>query len=231
MKKNLLKTTIVAAIMMMMGTAKAQLTYFARGGMNVSNMTVLDPDGSKVDGISSRIGYQIGGGVDFALNDNMGVELSAMYALRGATYSMNDVDATTGIGVKLDSKIALHYIEIPINFRYSLEMGEGKLNILAGPKLGFGMTGNWTGTSTVTFMGQTESSNIDEKMTFGSADTSDFKTLSLSAGISVGYEISNFHFLASYHYGLTNDANKPENKESTIQSMIGLSVGYRFGDN
>jgi len=231
MKKNLLKTTIVAGILMMVGTANAQLTYFARGGMNLSNMIVLDETGAEQKGLSNRTGFQIGGGVDYALNDNMGIELSAMYALRGATFNYDETDATLGMQIKFDSKIALHYLEIPINFRYSVEAGSGKLNILAGPKLGFGMSGKWTGTSSTTFLGQTTTGTIDEDMTFGSNDTNDFKTLDFSVGLGVGYEISKFHFMASYHYGLMNIATNPVDKESNKQNMLSFSVGYRFNED
>ncbi len=231
MKKQLLKTTMIAVITVVIGTAKAQLSYFGRAGMNLSSVTVLDEQGAEEKGFSNRIGFQIGGGVDYSLNDNMGVEISALYAQRGTTYAISETDAGTGMVIDFDTKMTFHYIDIPINFRYSVEMGDGKLNILAGPKFGLGLSGKWTGTSKVSFLGQNMTSNIDEDLSFGSSDTNDLKTLDLGVGLGVGYEISNFHFVASYHYGFTNHDNSATGKESMKQNMISFTVGYRFGDN
>ena len=80
----------------------------------------------------------------------------------------------------------------------------------------------------MSFLGQNLSSDINEDLTFGSSDTDNLKRLDLAVGIGVGYEISNFHFVASYHYGFTNHENAPTGKESMKQNMIAFTVGYRF---
>ena len=231
MNKKILKITILAAFTMLIGNSSAQFTYFARGGMNFSSMVVIDPDGVSEKGLTNLAGFQIGGGVDYALNDNMGIELSALYAQRGSNYNSTSTDGTLGIESILTSKISLNYIDIPLNFRYSTEVGPGKLNILVGPKFGIGLSGNWKGDVKSSFMGQTNSVAIDEKMTFGSNDTNQFKTLDMGIGFGLGYEIEKFHFQATYTYGLTNHVNNPEKSEKVTQNMIAITVGYRFNDN
>ena len=231
MNKNILKITMLAAFTMFIGKSSAQLTYFVRGGMNLSSMVSMDPDGKTDDDLTSRVGFQIGGGIDYALNDNMGIELSALYAQRGTTFNVSSADAALGIQTNLTSKINLNYIDIPLNFRFSTEVGPGKLNILVGPKFGIGLSGNWKGDIKSTFMGQTNSSTLNEKMTFGSHDTCEFKTLDIGIGFGLGYEIEKFHFQATYTYGLTNHVNNPVKSEKVSQNMIAISVGYRFNDN
>ena len=79
-------------------------------------------------------------------------------------------------------------------------------------------------------MGQSNSKAIDEKLTFGSNDTCDFKTLDMGVGFGLGYEIEKFHIQASYTYGFTNHIPNPERSEKGTQNMIAISVGYRFND-
>jgi len=229
MKKTLLKTTMVAAFTMLMGTASAQLTYFAKAGLNLNNLVISDADGKDPGWFKTGYGMQIGGGVYYELNDNMGIEAGLGYSQRGASTDLSE--SIAGIGtMKITGSMLLHYIDIPLSFKYGIEVGDGKLNIGIGPKLGLGLSGNWKTTATTDFMGQTQTTESDQKMYFGSDDTSNFKFIDLSLGTSVSYEISNFEFGASYHYGLTNHENNPTNQESTKQSMLTIFLAYRFND-
>lgn len=148
---------------------------------------------------------------------------------RGYTYNFTKTNSQ-GIEINLTSKYNLNYIDIPLNFRFSTEVGPGKLNVLVGPKFGIGLSGNWKGVVKSSFMGQTFSENIDQKVTFGSNDTCT-KTLDIGVGFGLGYEIEKFHFQAMYTLGLTNNVNNPTKSEKTTQNMIAFSVGYRFNDN
>jgi len=229
MNKKNLKITILAAFTMLIGKSSAQLTYFARGGMNLSSLVAIDPDGKSDENYSSLVGYQIGGGIDFAINDNMGIELSVLYAQRGSNYNRSEI--SQGVEMSYTAKLTMNYIDIPLNFRFSPEVGAGKLNILVGPKFGIGLSGNINSVMKYSFMGQTDSKSFDEKLTFGSHDTCDFKTLDMGVGFGLGYEIEKFHFQATYTYGLTNHINNPKNSAKGTQNMIAFSVGYRFNDN
>jgi len=230
MNKKILKITILAAFTMLIGKSSAQLTYFARGGMNLSSIVSIDADGVAEKNLSTRVGFQIGGGVDFTLNKNFGVEFSALYAQRGANFNFTS-SLGPGFDVSMTEKITMNYIDIPLNFRFSTKVGPGKLNILVGPKFGIGMSGSVKGEMKSSVMGQSNTTAIDEKLAFGSNDTSDFKTLDIGLGFGLGYEIEKFHIQASYTYGLTNHVPNPERSEKGTQNMITISVGYRFNDN
>lgn len=229
MNKKILKITILAAFMMLIGNSSAQLTYFARGGMNISSIVSVDADGVTEKNLTSRVGFQIGGGIDYALNDKLGIELSLLYAQRGANFNFTSSFAP-GFDVSITEKITMNYIDIPLNLRFSTKVGPGKLNILVGPKFGIGLSGNISGEMKSSAMGQSDSKAIDEKLTFGSNDTCDFKTLDMGFGFGLGYDIEKFHIQASYTYGLTNHIPNPERSEKGTQNMIAISVGYRFND-
>lgn len=226
MKRKLLKFTLVAGVVVMTQVASAQ-TFFARGGMNVSSIAYTKGDGTIDNSFSSKVGFQIGGGADLSLGDNIGVEAALLFTLRGSNFSMKETDP---ISIESTGAMSLNYIDIPINFRYSAEIGDGKLNIYAGPKLGIGLSGKFKGETKMTYLGNTGTTAYDNEVSFGSSDTNDFKRLDISMGIAAGYEIEKFHFLASYHYGLTNHIHNPVDKESVLQNMFTISVGYRFNE-
>jgi hypothetical protein len=227
MKKNLLKSTLVAAIMLIMGSANAQMTFFGRTGLNLNDLVLLDGEGKTVEIYKTGIGIQLGGGVDFEINDQMGVEVGLGYSQRGA--SVDNTIETPGLTATTTGSMTLHYIDLPVSFRYSSNMGSGRLNFGFGPKIGLGLSGTEKYTTKVTSMGVTQESTAEESVSFGDGKTSSFKTIDLSIGTSVSFEISNIHFGVQYYYGMTNHLGEPTDKESVSQNMASIIVGYRFG--
>jgi len=228
MKKNFLKTSLVAAFIMVMGSASAQISFFGRAGLNLNDLVLTDGDGKTVDLYKTGIGMQIGGGMNYSINDKMGVEVGLGYSQRGASFE-NSMDVG-GITATTTGSMTLHYLDLPVSFVFSSEAGSGKLNVGVGPKFGIGLSGKNKSTTKVTNMGTTQESTLEDDLTFGSGDNNDFKTLDLSFGTSVSYEISNFHFGVQYYYGLTNHITNPTSKESVSQNMSSIIVGYKFGN-
>ncbi len=227
MKKQLLKTTMIASILLMMGSANAQMTFFGRTGLNLNDLVLLDGEGKAVEIYKTGVGIQLGGGVDFEINDQMGVEVGLGYSQRGA--SVENTIETGGLTATTTGSMTLHYIDLPVSFRYSSDLGSGRLSFGFGPKIGLGLSGTEKYTSKVTSMGVTQESSAEADVTFGDGKTSDFKTMDLSIGTSVSYEISNIHFGVQYYYGMTNHLGEPTDKESVSQNMSSIIIGYRFG--
>lgn len=228
MKKNLLKTAMLASVFTIMGAANAQMSFFGRVGLNLNDLVLLDGDGKAVEFYKTGVGMQIGGGVDYEINDNMGIEAGLAYSQRGA--SIDNTMDLGGITATTTGSMTLHYIDIPVSFRYSSAAGSGILNVGIGPKIGLGLSGKNKYTTKVNSMGQTQEQTGEDDITFGDGVNSDFKTLDLSFGTSIGYEISNIHFGVQYYYGLTNHIGNPTSKESVTQNMATVFVGYTFGN-
>lgn len=228
MKKLLLKTTVLASIFTMISAANAQMSFFGRVGLNLNDLVLLDGDGKSVEFYKTGVGMQIGGGIDYAINEQMGIEAGLGYSQRGA--SIDNTMDLGGITATTTGSMTLHYIDIPVSFRYSSAAGNGKLNVGIGPKIGLGLSGKNKYTTKVNSMGQTQEQSGEDELTFGDGTSSDFKTLDLSFGTSIGYEISNIHFGVQYYYGLTNHIGDPTSKESIAQNMATVFVGYRFGN-
>jgi hypothetical protein len=229
MKKNLLKTSMVAAFILMMGTASAQISFFGRAGLNLNDLVLIDGDGKTVDLYKTGIGMQIGGGMNYSINDKMGVEVGLGYSQRGASLE-NSRDYAPGITETTTGAMTLHYLDLPVSFVFSSEVGSGKLNFGVGPKFGIGLVGKNKFVTKVTNMGTTQETTTEVDLTFGSGDNDDFKALDLGFGTTVSYEISNFHFGVQYYYGLTNHVTNSMWLESMTQNMSSIIVGYKFGN-
>lgn len=122
MRKTLTAILLVAAIAVAMPTS-AQVRFGLQGGLNLTNASLKDIEGS----IKSRTGFFIGPMVKFTLPVvGLGVDAAALYDQREA--KSQDGSAT----LKSQS------IQIPINLRYAFGLGSlAEVFLFAGPQFGF----------------------------------------------------------------------------------------------
>lgn len=120
MKKTL--TLILVAVAMMVAIpASAQVQFGLKGGLNVTSMSFSE----KVLNKENRAGFFIGPTAKFTLPIvGLGVDASALYDQREA-----EVEG---------DKIKQQAINIPVNLRYGVGLGEtANLFFFAGPQFGF----------------------------------------------------------------------------------------------
>ena len=121
--KKIFTLILVAVATMVAVPASAQVQFGLKGGLNVTNMSLND-DILKTE---NRAGFFIGPTVKFTLPIvGLGVDASALYDQREA-----EVKGT-------DEKIKQQAINIPVNLRYGVGLGEtASLYFFAGPQFGF----------------------------------------------------------------------------------------------
>jgi hypothetical protein len=99
--------------------SKAQITYGAKAGLNVSNVGGEDTDGNK-----AKLGFHVGGFVGVPVAENFSINPELVFSLQGAKYEN-------------DSKVNMSYLNIPVMARYTTKSGFfGE----TGPQLGFLMS-------------------------------------------------------------------------------------------
>src|SRR5574344_497483 len=128
MKKFLGILILVATFMT---PASAQITFGVKGGVNVTNMSFS----KDVFNASNRAGFYIGPSVKFTLPIvGLGIDASAQYDQREAKVE--------------DQAITAKSINIPINVRYTIGLGDlAGIYFAAGPQFGFNVGGknfSWT---------------------------------------------------------------------------------------
>ncbi len=153
-------------------------------------------------GVNLGVNAEIPVGVDFYLQPGL------LFTGKGAKYDFQNTKA----------KQSLSYVEIPVNFLYKPELGEGRVLLGFGPYAAFAVGG------------KIKYGNTDVDIDFGN-EVGKTKAFDAGANLLAGYEFSNnFSFQLNAGLGLVNMYNRPSNDSKTTvkNTGFGISAGYRF---
>ena len=127
--KKMMKMAVLAAALTLSANASAQTKLGLKGGINTSEVSVND-DVWKTD---NRLGFFIGPTVKFTLPIvGLGMDISALYEKRESKMKSEDG--------KLGSVVSREQLAIPINARYSFDLGEtANIFLFAGPQVAFNL--------------------------------------------------------------------------------------------
>lgn len=190
-----------------------------RGGLNLSNLSEKDNDNRYDESNKNKIGFHIGGTVDFPISDIFSVETGLILTTKGMKYeeSIGNMFATYDV----KSKMTLYYLDIPITAKFAFDLGGSKLFVLAGPYIGVGLFGN--AKSEVTINGRTESSNDAVEWGSDGLNRLDYG-LTLGAGVQFNALLVGLY----YNYGLANISSYSDNGYRANNRVLNISLGYRF---
>ncbi len=184
--------------------AQSATTFGIRAGVNFQNLNGKDFNDDKLEnklktGFHAGVNAEIPVGIDF-------------YLQPGLLFSTKGAKAEVG-----DTKLNLSYLELPINFVYKPELGNGRVIIGFGPYAAYALGGKIT--------------DPDSDIEFGD-QPGEWKRFDAGANLLAGYEFSNkLSFQLNAGLGLINLVNWPDNdnNSSTKNTGFGVSLGYRFG--
>lgn len=191
--------------------AQEGVRFGVLGGVNFQNINGKDSDGDKLQN-NLKHGFHAG------VNAIIGVA-PEFYFQPGILFS--------GKGCKLnetDVKLNVSYLEIPLNFLYRGELGNGFVLVGFGPYLGFGLTGK---------LKDSDGNSID--VTFSNDFQTDgtwyMRRFDAGANVFAGYELaSGIFFQLNTQLGLIgiNPETSDSGSETLKNTGFGLSAGYRF---
>ena len=207
MKKFYVLMLMAVAIAM---PSKAQVSFGVKGGLNFTNMSF--DKGSVDDFLKNKAGFFVGPTVKFQLPVvGLGIDGAVLYDQRES-----DIEVGT-----TSEKLKSQSIQIPINLRYEIGLGESaNIFIFAGPQVGF---------------------NIGDKTSDLWKDMAEWRlnTSNFSANVGLGFTIlSHLQVSANYNIALgktgevdfksavdqTWDAVKGEAKANSWQ----IALAYYF---
>ena len=196
MKKVL--TLIVMAVAFAM-PSEAQVNFGIKGGLNFTNMSF---DKSSVDDfLKNKAGFFAGVTVKFQLPIvGLGIDGAALYDQREGDIEVGTSTVTTTEKLKSQS------IQIPINLRYEIGLGESaNIFIFAGPQFGF---------------------NIGNKVNELWNDAAEWrlKTSNFSANVGLGFTLmSHLQLSANYNIalGTTGEVDAKSALDQTWKTAIG----------
>ena len=129
--KKIFTTLLVAAALMIGITAKAQVKFGVKGGVNVTSMSF----NNSVFDASNRTGFFMGPTVKIQLPlVGLGIDASALSDQREAKVKYTG----TGTSYTTDKTLRCQAINVPINLRYGWGLSSlANVFLFAGPQFGF----------------------------------------------------------------------------------------------
>ncbi len=223
-KKMKQKLTLAVISIIIMSSARAQVTYGIQAGVNIANWqgdalkslnNVVDLTNGFID-TKSKTGFHIGGYANIPISETISFEPGLQYVQKG--YAMKGdlkIDALKFLGANAGAKVEAHYIDVPLILKAEVAKG---LSIYAGPQISYLAKTNLHLYTSVLGI-----SLLNKKL-----DLSDnFNRVDLGLAGGIGYSFGNgLNIKAGYDYGLSkldkNDNFKAYNR------VVKLSVGFSF---
>lgn len=240
------KVILIAAIAAVSTGANAQVNFGAQVGGNMANAKVeyTDAGTTTKQKTKSKFGFLIGAIAEIPFSSNVSFRPELNFVQKGYKVDVNETQTSGGITATSvgSGKITLNFIELPLNFVYSVPAGAGNVFFGAGPAFGFGLSGKYDQTSTTTVSGpgfptSTESSTEKGDVKFDGKKYEDLaandvdahlKSFDFGGNILAGYKMSNgIAINLGYTMGFSNlDPNKDQSLKT---KGFTIKLGYLFG--
>ncbi len=231
MKKRILFVTL-AMMLVFASYTKAQINFGAEIGANLANSSWGTLEATQSS--TSITSFHVGPIVEFNIADGFYLQSGLLLSGKGGELDEVKSDVIFGITYTRTSVVKMSplYLEIPINAMYKVDLNGAFLQVYAGPYLGLGLGGKFS-YSSITTAGNNNPVSTDTtwSIRYGSDSTSsDMKMLDFGVNVGVGVEYNNFLFKVQYGLGLANLSNSTVSTSAFKNAVIGISVGYMFGD-
>lgn len=188
------------------GGSRATLDFFedryigVRVGPSFSNIL-----GDGTDGMSTRVGLNIGAVVGFPLSDStpLFLESGLMYAEKGYRYTEGGAD----------TKTTFSYLELPLVFKYVYEIDDKlALQPFFGGYFAYGIGG--------------KDKDFDTKTTHDSFGHPGFRRVDAGFRLGVGAQYDLFYMELSYDLGMANIGH--DEYESVRNGALSINFGVNF---
>ena len=218
------KLAFAVVCLIIMGSAKAQVSYGVQAGVNIANFKgeALNSLNNVVDltngfiNTKSKTGFHVGGYVNIPVTDKISFEPGVQYSQKG--YAMKGdlkIDALKFLGVNASAKVQAHYIDMPLVLKAEVAKG---LSIYAGPQISYLVKNNFQVNTSVLGI-----SLLNKKLNL----TNNFNRMDIGLAGGVGYKFDNgFNVKAGYDYGLSK-LDKNDNVKA-YNRVVKVSVGFSF---
>ncbi|CAM2906394.1 porin family protein [Flavobacterium frigoris] len=201
------KITLTVAAVLAFAFSNAQTTKFGiKGGLNVSNFS------GDVEDNSALVGFNVGGFVEIKVSDKFAVQPELLFSTQGAKNEFTEPG-----GYKVDSKLTLGYINVPVMLKY---YAAEKFSLEAGPQIGFLVSAK--SKADITDGGTTVTVKEDSK--------DQFKSIDFGMNFGAGYDFTeNLSAGLRYNLGLSNIADVEAGDDFKLKnSVFSVSLGYKF---
>jgi len=196
--------TILTVFALSTAIAYSQTQYGAVVGLNMANVA-----GDDVDDTDMRLGIRLGASFSKELSDAVILNSGFLYSVKGFSYDVEMINLSTLAIEEVDADLSLNYLEIPVNFAFSVA---DQLSLMAGFYSAF----------LVGVSNTVDGEDMD-------ADTDDFSSIDFGIGLGAEFSINDaISINAGYQMGLSeiDDEGDVDAKNSNILVGMTYSFGY-----
>lgn len=229
--KNLILLLLLLALTTAYNLVNAQTKVGIKAGVNFSNVMLENENGNKGE-TQTMPGIQLGLTLDIPIAANFFIQPGIMYSKKGFKQKTGGYS-----GLADNFRVKVSYIEMPINFLYKPDLGDGNLLLGAGPYIGYGLGGTWKSDNTI-LIGDIMTDNkgrVDFKNDFMDGEFGNYlygKPLDYGGNILVGYEFLNkLSVQFNAQLGLANlqpKFSEVKRDGSLRNTAFGILLGYKF---
>ena len=169
---------------------------------------------------------QLGLGVDIYLTDALSFEPGLRYMQKGAGFSDDITDPDFGMKMETEMEQTFHYVEIPLNLNYQIELGDWKWQLTGGPTVGYMADFRMQYYQKMTLMGYTEEYKMDTKSesVIKSEIREDLMPFDIGVNVGTRLEYENFSVYLQYNRSFNEVwIDAPERNQA-----VTLGVGYKI---
>jgi len=215
--KNFSKLLMVLSLIVITSQTFAQVNFGLRIGTNFSKQLYQYDGEDAFDDMKMLPGGNLGFVLDIEVNEPLSIETGMLLNTKGYRRKWTEADTD----YKLYNYLA--YLDVPINAKYTFDLGGPRFYLNAGPYLAFAVFGKAAAVSSDPAEGTSE---ID--IEFGNEEIDDYKRFDFGFNIGGGFEFGSFVIGANYGLGLKNigtiDDLKIKNR------VLSVSIGVNFGN-
>lgn len=194
--------------------AFAQIKYGPKAGLNFSEL----PNYTEYI-INQQIynGYHFGIISEFKLSGKLFLQPGLLISNKGSEYIVgnNTGGNTTGFS---NFQFSAFYADVPVNLAYKIGRASYKFLLLAGPQIGYGLTGKWEATY-----------GTESDVHFGNGPEDDLKPFDYGVNIGAGLEAGRFQISSQYYIGLRTLSTVTPPLEEQKYKVLTISIAYLFG--
>jgi hypothetical protein len=195
-------------------------TYRVKGGLNLSTMLAESEDprvGIWSDDFKMKPGFHIGATAEFKLTEIFSFETGLLLTTKGYKMERERFFMDT-----YESEVNFLYLDIPLLTKASFDIGDTRIYGVFGPYLGIGLSGK----------GESKAGPNEKETVLFEYDVEwgrDFKRTDFGLTLGAGVELNSIQIGLTYSLGLANIYL--ENGETQKHRVLGISLGYRLGEN
>ncbi len=189
--------------------AQEGIRFGVLGGVNFQNINGKDNDGNKFEN-DLKPGFHAGVNAILGIAPEFYLQPGILFSTKGCKFEDSDL------------KLNVSYLEIPLNFLYRGELGNGYVLVGFGPYLGFGLSGKLK-------TGEGHSVDVEFSNEYSTGSIVTMKRFDAGANVFAGYELSSgIFFQLNTQLGLLKINPEATGKLTWKNTGFGLSAGYRF---